>query len=144
MELINAPLVAMVPKQIGLLKIEIEQMSVKYFAIKAHLNPLVYHYCCIIRLFCDPTEISVRFDSLLPFSKWRHPLHVTTVEDHNVTVLFVILVLEVWEIVAVLLHTNALAVVKFALFRPVNLSQWYIFFLGSISLYPQILSSLEL
>ena len=41
MELINAPLVAMVPKQIGLLKIEIEQMSVKYFAIKAHLNPLV-------------------------------------------------------------------------------------------------------
>ena len=59
MELINAPLVAMVPKQIGLLKIEIEQMSVKYFAIKAHLNPLVYHYCCIIRLFCDPTEISV-------------------------------------------------------------------------------------
>ena len=35
MELIKAPLAVMVPEQIGLLKIEIEQMSVKYFAIKS-------------------------------------------------------------------------------------------------------------
>ena len=35
MELIKAPLAVMVPEQIGLLKIEIEQMSVEYVAIKS-------------------------------------------------------------------------------------------------------------
>ena len=35
MELIKAPLAVMVPERIDLLKIEIEQMSVKYVAIKS-------------------------------------------------------------------------------------------------------------
>ena len=56
MELIKAPLAVMVPEQIDLLKIEIEQMSVKYVAIKSSE----------IKVFASPDMKSVK-QILKPF-----------------------------------------------------------------------------
>ena len=53
MELIKAPLAVMVPEQIGLLKIEIEQMSVEYVAIKSFE----------IKVFASP---DMEFDKKIP------------------------------------------------------------------------------
>ena len=60
MELIKAPLAVMVPERIDLLKIEIEQMSVKYFAIKSSE----------IKVFASPDLVTF----LIP----RHPLTPST------------------------------------------------------------------
>ena len=56
MELIKAPLAVMVPERIDLLKVEIEQMSVRYVAIKSSE----------IKVFASPDMISVK-QILKPF-----------------------------------------------------------------------------